>query len=188
MGMCRGATFILLSLAQFPPTSLFIFHNSLFSCMPQQYVVPQFLTVEPKIIGPITMRQFVILLGTALLIAINFKLLTLWYSIPLSLFEFGLAALFAFYKVNGLPFQYFVLNYLQNLKRPNVRVSSKEYTKKELKVFMSMKAPELPEAALARVRPTESRLAKLSLIVNTGGAFSPDDQKVLEPMKFEKKK
>lgn len=156
--------------------------------MPQQYVVPQFLTVEPKIIGPITMRQFVILLGTALLIGITFKLLVLAFFVPLALVEAGVAGLFAFYKVNGLPFQYFLLNYLQTVKRPRIRVWSKEYTNKELKVFMSQKAPPLPDPMMRRVRPTESRLAKLSLVVNTGGAFSPDEDEVLKPLEFEEKK
>ena len=153
--------------------------------MPQQYVVPQFLTVEPKIIGPITMRQFVILLGTALLVGITWKLLVLMFFIPVALVEVGVASLFAFFKVNGLPFQYFLLNYLQTVKRPRIRVWSKEYTNKELKVFMNMKPPPLPPPVSKRVRPSDSRLAKLSLVVNTGGAFSPDDQEVLEPLKHE---
>ena len=35
--------------------------------MSQQFVVPQFLDVETKIIGPVTMRQFLILLTTLLI-------------------------------------------------------------------------------------------------------------------------
>ncbi len=153
--------------------------------MPQQYVVPQFLTVEPKIIGPITMRQFIILLGTALLVAITWRLLVLMFFIPVALVEVGISLTFAFYKVNGLPFQYFLLNYLQQAKRPRTRVWSKEYSNKELKLFIKQKPPELPPEDLHYVRPTESRLAKLSLVVNTGGAFSPDSEEVLKPMQFE---
>jgi len=39
-----------------------------------QFVVPQFIDVEDKIFGPVTTRQFVILLIAGLIIFIAFKL------------------------------------------------------------------------------------------------------------------
>ena len=40
----------------------------------QQFTVPQFIDVEDKIIGPITTRQFVIMLAGFTLIGISYKL------------------------------------------------------------------------------------------------------------------
>ena len=41
----------------------------------QQFTVPQFIDVEDKVIGPITVRQFIIMLAGFLAIAICYKLL-----------------------------------------------------------------------------------------------------------------
>ena len=41
-----------------------------------QFVVPQFIDVEDKIIGPITTRQFIIMLAAILMDFVAFKLLT----------------------------------------------------------------------------------------------------------------
>ncbi len=70
-----------------------------------QFQVPQFIEVEDKIFGPLTLKEFLYLgggIGMAVVIFlfVPFKII----SIPLGLFTvvFGLAL--AFYKVNGKPF------------------------------------------------------------------------------------
>ena len=40
----------------------------------QQFVIPQFIDVEDKIIGPITVRQFIIMLAGGGLVFISYKL------------------------------------------------------------------------------------------------------------------
>lgn len=40
-----------------------------------QFTVPQFIDVEDKIIGTITVRQFIILLVAAILIAVSYRVL-----------------------------------------------------------------------------------------------------------------
>lgn len=149
--------------------------------MPTKYVVPQFLDVESKIIGPITVRQFLILMGVAGLLFLTWRLATLPLFIFLGLIEFGVGMVFAFFKINGQPFHLALLNFLQTSKRPSIRVWGKEYSKKELKVFMSKKIEEAPPPPKKRVRPSESRLAQLSLVVNTGGAYTGDEE-VLQPL------
>lgn len=151
--------------------------------MPEQYIVPQFLTVEPKIIGPITMRQFLWMLGSAFLLMILWRLLTFVAFIVAAVFILAIAGAFAFLKVNGLPFHFFLINVLQTIKRPRVRVWSKAYNDIELKQFMNRKPPEEIPMPKPRPRPSESRLAQLALVVNTGGAFNPDEEEVLQPYK-----
>ncbi len=144
--------------------------------MPEQYVVPQFLTVEPKIIGAITMRQFLWVIGDALIVTLMWKLLTLPFFIPSAIVVVGVGALFAFYKVNGQTFQYFLINIIQTKKRPRVRVWGKEYTDAELKIFMTEKPSVTATVVMRKIKPASSRLAQLSLVVNTGGAFSGNEE------------
>lgn len=135
----------------------------------QQFTVPQFIDVEDKIIGPITARQFVIML-------LGFMLIILWYQIfrftpfiIISLFTFGVHGLFAFFKVNGMAFHYFVLNITHTAMRPGLRIWNNSYGKKEPSVEDEKKADEFMPSAKKPL--SQSRLAELSLIVDTRGAY-----------------
>ncbi|MDB5225652.1 MAG: seg [Candidatus Adlerbacteria bacterium] len=68
-----------------------------------QYQVPQFIEVEDKIFGPLTLRQFIYLAGGAGLSLIFFTLLPLILALPLVGLSVGIGTAFAFYKVNGRP-------------------------------------------------------------------------------------
>lgn len=71
----------------------------------QQYQVPQFIEVEDKIFGPLTLKQFIYLVGGAGLSFILYRFIP--YSIisfPLILAVVGLALALAFYKINNRPF------------------------------------------------------------------------------------
>jgi len=73
-----------------------------------QYQVPQFIEIEDKIVGPLTFRQFIYVvggIGLSFVIYINMPLLL---AIPLIGIVAGIAAALAFYKVNNKPFVYFV--------------------------------------------------------------------------------
>lgn len=141
----------------------------------QQFVVPQFIEVEDKIFGPITTRQFLILLaaGTLIFLAYRFG--------DLSLFIFtvvvigGSAALLAFAKVNGQNFHYFLLNIIQTLRKPSLRVWQKSYTKEELNYLRKLGAtkPEEKEAPVPTVK--RERIRDLALLVNTGGFYKPEE-------------
>lgn len=145
--------------------------------MPEQFVVPQFIDIEDKIIGPISARQFVILLVVLLTDTLLFKFLSipkfLLTGLPLALV--GLT--FAFVRVNGQPFHYFVLNIVQTIRKPRVRVWDKALTDAEVRIFLSEE--EAPRAPIAppKAPVTASRLAELSLVVNTGGVYNPEDYK-----------
>lgn len=69
-----------------------------------EYQVPQFIEVEDKIIGPLTLKQFIYVAGAAGLCVIFFAYLSLMFAILLSLPVVALAVALAFYKLNGKPF------------------------------------------------------------------------------------
>lgn len=140
----------------------------------QQFVVPQFIDVEDKILGPITVRQFVILLSDGLFLALCYKLADLALFIILTVIFGGLGVIFSFVKVNGQPFHYFVLNFLQTSLRPAVRVWNKNITGGDLKrSYVEEKSKVEPPVRKQTV--TASRLSEMSLVVDTGGRYLPEE-------------
>lgn len=137
----------------------------------QQFTVPQFIDVEDKIIGPITTRQFVILLVSGLIIAVLYRLFDFSAFIFGTVIIFAMTIILAFVKINGRPFHFFLLNLIQTFKRPNLRVWLKEDS-----VENSVEAEDLSLQQLEPVPAKEyslggSRLDELSLIVDTQGAY-----------------
>lgn len=141
----------------------------------QQFVVPQFIDVEDKIIGPITTRQFIVLLAGFLIIAVSYKLFDFSLFVTFGLLVFAITSIFAFLKINGRPFHYFVLNLFQTFKRPRLRVwhngsssTSDDYGIEESRFSPTAKVSQDKHY-------TSSRLAELSLIVDTKGAYQGEN-------------
>ena len=75
----------------------------------RQFVVPQFIQVENKVIGFITVRQFTLLLG-ALFISIAFyKFADVTLFIFITVMDFAVAGVFGWVKINGRPIHYFFI-------------------------------------------------------------------------------
>ncbi|TAN33534.1 PrgI family protein [Patescibacteria group bacterium] len=140
-----------------------------------QFTVPQFIDVEDKIFGPITTRQFIILLAGSLLIFLSFKLADMALFIFLTALFGGLSLTFAFVKINGQPFHYFILNIAGTARRPSLRIWQKKYSNADLKKLREANAEKkIEEAAKAMPRLSYNRIRDLSLIVNTGGYYKPE--------------
>jgi len=138
----------------------------------QQFTVPQFIDVEDKIIGPITTRQFVIILAGSLIIFVSFKFFTLAYFLIVGGFTFINVILFAFFRVAGRPFHFFVLNFIQTILKDGLRVWRNDQDSVMEEEIMEHKV----EVTRIRQRQyTSSRLAELSLIVDTQGKFKHED-------------
>jgi hypothetical protein len=69
-----------------------------------QYQVPQFIEIEDKIFGPLTLKQFLYLAGGAGICLILFTFLPLFLVVILGIPVMAFAAALAFYEVNGRPF------------------------------------------------------------------------------------
>ena len=141
--------------------------------MPNQFIVPQFIESEDKIIGPITVRQFLICLGAAGVLFVEYKVLTMAYFILAALITSAIAGAFGFLKINGQPFHFFFLNFLQTQIRPPLRV----WNKNALIQVGQEKIIGLPvvEEAAKKPRPSSTRLRELALTVNTGGVYKPEE-------------
>lgn len=135
----------------------------------QQFTVPQFIDVESKIIGPITTRQFLILLAAAVIIGISYKLFDFSLFLTVTVVVVVIAAVFAFVKVNGRPFHYFVVNITQTVRRPGTRVWNNRLTVIEEIDRTPFVAPETKPVAKEFYK--KSRLAELALVVDTKGKY-----------------
>jgi len=142
--------------------------------MPEQFVVPQFIDVEDKIFGPVTTRQFIILLIGGLAIFISFKVFDITAFIFALAFIGGISLILAFVKINGQSFHYFLLNTLQTFRRPGLRIWDKRYSKEELKHYAKLEVEEIEEVVKATRRVSNNHIRDLSLIVNTGGYYKPE--------------
>jgi hypothetical protein len=137
----------------------------------QQYTVPQFIDVEAKIIGPITTRQFLIFLGAALIIFISYKIFDFGLFLTIAIIVFLLAGTFAFLKINGRPFHYFVLNLIQTLKKPGLRVWNHQSSSFEEKENKEVKFEE----TIVNKKLNEAQLEELSLIIDTKGKYKGEN-------------
>lgn len=136
----------------------------------QQFTVPQFIDVEDKIIGPLTTRQFIISLAGFILIGIGYKIFDFTAFITFGLLILAVFGTFAFARINGRPFHYFVLNIIQTTKKPRLRVWHNILSKSGLEEIEETIVVK-PAAFIPKKEFSSSRLAELSLIVDTKGMY-----------------
>jgi len=94
-----------------------------------QFQVPQFIDIEDKVIGPLTIKQFLYLLVAGVVIFILYKILNLFATIVLAIPIIGVAITLAFVKVHGQPFMGVVSNFFRFLRKPDFYVWKKPISK-----------------------------------------------------------
>lgn len=141
-----------------------------------QFVVPQFLDVESKIIGPITARQFLIMLGVLLVEFIIYRIfLNLFLVLAFGVPVLAVGLLFSFAKVNGQPFHFIVLNFIQTFRKPHLRVWDKTLSDSDIRTFLQKVEEEVVPPPVRKAPLERSRLNELTLVVNTGGVYASDE-------------
>ncbi len=144
--------------------------------MPEKFVVPQFIDTEDKILGPITVRQFLIMLASVLIIFIEYKLFQFGYFVVIGLLTAAVSSVFSFLKINGQPFHIFFVNFLQTSLRPPLRVWHKDLVDAELRLFIALKTAASHPPVITKPPPTSSHLRDMALTVNTGGVYNPEEE------------
>lgn len=121
--------------------------------------MPQFIEVEDKIVGPLTLRQFIYLAGTAGICAVLFAYLPRFIAIVLSLPIGALGAALAFYKVNKRPFvnlleagfSYLTHEKLMVWKQPELEAGDQKKQKIEEDQPVERTTPRLTRGKLAEL-------------------------------------
>jgi len=135
-----------------------------------QFIVPQFIDVESKILGPITPKQFIILIIMTGLIFLCYKLADFTLFLIEAVVIFGMGMVIAFVKVNGQPVYYFFLSLLTLIKNPSLRVWRKGVILLEKEINLKDKIKE--EKTVIRHKPlSSSKLSQVALLVDTGGEY-----------------
>jgi len=137
----------------------------------QQFTVPQFIDVEDKVIGPITVRQFIILLVAAGLIVACHQIFYFTTALVLTVFIVFITVIIAFVKVNGVHFHLFFFNFLITMFKANVRVWNNAFGKEHLRIETEKVVVEDDQNNFRVKQYSSSRLTELSLIVDTQGVF-----------------
>ena len=135
----------------------------------RQFTIPQFIDVEDKIMGPLTVRQFLILLVCFMIEFVYYKVFDFSLFAVAGLITFGIFGILAFATINGRPFHFFILNVIQTMKKPSLRIWNKfmdpipkdEYEEKEVVDYVPIAAKSV----------SSSRLTELSLVVDTSGGY-----------------
>jgi hypothetical protein len=141
-----------------------------------QYKIPQNVDVEDKVVGPLTLRQFGVLLAAGFIVFFLYTILghdlLLFVAAAFPFVAIGLA--FAFLRINERSMETFILAAGTTLFRPRKRIWKQVPDLRPLR-----------EAPPAPVRPEEyrppsaeevhSKLEELSTIVDTRGWGRPDE-------------
>ena len=101
-----------------------------------QFQVPQFIDIAPKIVGPLTLKQFLFLAGAAVPSFILFFVLQFWFWLILVVPLGGAALALAFYKFNGQPLTRVLLAAFSFFWQPRFYLWRR--------IEEEMKLPELP--------------------------------------------
>lgn len=125
----------------------------------QQFQVPQFITVEDKIIGPFTIKQFLYLGSAALLIVGLYQLFIGFIFYTLAILIGALGASLAFLKINQQPLPLIIKNFFFYLIRPKLYIWKKEPPAKK-----PTPAAEIKQEILIKGIPklSESKLTDLA--------------------------
>ena len=98
-----------------------------------RYQVPQFIEIEDKIIGPLTIKQFVYLAGGAGMSFIIYTYLPFYLALLLIVIVIPLALALAFYKVNHKPFIDFLESAFLFYTKQNLYIWKREEKKPTVK-------------------------------------------------------
>lgn len=87
-----------------------------------QFNVPQFTDIEDKVLGPLTMKQFLLFLGGGLALLFLWYLLSLWVVIIVGIPLIGFLLASVFVKINGRPFTTYFFSWVKFLTNPKVYI------------------------------------------------------------------
>ena len=143
----------------------------------QQFVFPQFIDVETKIIGPITIRQFIIFAVAGFMMFIYKKSFDETMFIGASVITGILAVIFAFIRINARPAHEFLLILIIGSTRATRRTWNNiyldNYDRRKIYLEHSGLLNKQDKHIIIPVKEfvTESRLSDLALLVDTGGLY-----------------
>ncbi len=134
-----------------------------------QYPVPQFIEVEDKIIGPLTLRQFLTLIAGGVVCLVAWSLADMELFIFISFIVMAAAIGFAFVKVNGRLLHEYLYSMFGYFTKPQIRTWAKELTMPNIEFRSAGHQKDSEEEELTKKGLNESSLKRLSNILDSYG-------------------
>lgn len=123
-----------------------------------QFQVPQFIEVEDKLFGPLTLRQFIYLAGGIGLSYIAYAFLPFFVAIIAIVIIGGFALLLAFYKQNERPF----INFVESAFKYSLRGRMYVWRKEDKQVSEKDMLPKKEGPKIAVPKLSEGKLKELA--------------------------
>ncbi|MCA9376085.1 MAG: PrgI family protein [Candidatus Doudnabacteria bacterium] len=134
-----------------------------------QYAIPQFVEIEDKVIGPLTVKQFAYLLGGGLFVAAMSAIVETGPLIAIAVLVGAIVVPLAFVKINGRPLPQTLAALLQFNLRPKKRLWAKDVATKTIAI-QDLVHREEPQQEGPRVKSLDrSRISDLALQLDTAG-------------------
>ena len=124
-----------------------------------QFQVPQFIDTKPKIVGPLTIQQFLYLAGAAIPMFLLFFVLQFWLWLIIAAILSVLAVGLAFGKYNGQPLPKIMLAAFYFFWKPRIYLWQKE--------IPAPKIPELPKFEMQTEKPKRAPMKDILLKITT---------------------
>ncbi len=129
----------------------------------RQFQVPQFINIEDRIIGPLTLRQFLYLLGGAAVVVLGWAFLHIFLFILVVVPIAGLFAALAFVKISGRPLPTIVIAAINYYLKPRLYLWKKAPpSPSKIEAGRSPKQPPSEPTPLSIPKLTESKLSDLA--------------------------
>lgn len=145
-----------------------------------RFQVPQFVDIVDKVIGPLTLKQFLIYLFTVLALVPIYLTVGLSFFVILAIPVLGLAALFAHFRLHSKSLFQVFMNAVNYMLHGQLFIWRRTGIEQPMPVALEEYAPVLEEGeesrlgALARLLATEGKVVKADLEDPLqGGARNP---------------
>lgn len=142
-----------------------------------QFQIPQFIETEDKIIGPLTLKQFLILAGSGLICFFLFFAVQTWLWFMITAIVMAIALAFAFLPVNGKPLDSFVVSAFLYYWNPTVYI----FRPRNTEVSGETPIPLNPETKKSYI-PTFGGLKSLIDSLTTSKSAIPQREQPLVPI------
>jgi|SRR5581483_2120164 len=138
-----------------------------YNTIDMQYQVPQFIEIEDKVIGPLTVKQFIYVAGGAGMCFLAWNYLPWYVALILIAIIAPFALALAFYKVNNKPFIDFLESAFLFYTKQNLYIWKKEEKKPE-----PVSVDAVPKQVYVP-RLSESKLKELSWSLDINENLNP---------------
>lgn len=141
-----------------------------------QYSIPQFIETEDRVLGPLTVKQFLYLLAGGIAEIIFWSLADLSLFIFLTLINLAVVIPIAFIKVGGRPFIKHISAMIQFFTKPRLRLWSKIPYERVIGIEkIERRKEEIAPAVVGPRKINRSKLAELSMILDSKEIPHPEE-------------